>query len=104
MKLERMKVRMYYSKLKQKNQLTLPSKIIKMLHIAMGDTIEIEISAEGYLLLKPKKLIDASDAWLLSDDVQKSLKKSFDDIKDGRIIISSSADKMIEKLDKGEGL
>jgi|GEM_PF-4901550 len=95
---------MYYSKLKQKNQLTLPAQILKMLHIAMGDTLEIEVSPEGYLLLRPKKLVDASDAWLLSDDVQESLKKSFDDIKDGRIVISSSADKMIEKLDNGEGL
>lgn len=95
---------MYYSKLKQKNQLTLPAQIIKMLHIAIGDTFELEISPEGYLLLKLKKLVDASDVWLLSKDVQKSLKKSFDDIKNGRIVMSSSADKMIEKLDKGEGL
>lgn len=38
------------------------------------------------------------------DDVQESLKKSFNDIKDGRTVMSSSADKMIEKLDKSEGL
>ncbi|MFH1452615.1 MAG: AbrB/MazE/SpoVT family DNA-binding domain-containing protein [Armatimonadota bacterium] len=95
---------MYYSRIKKKNQITLPAQIINALHLSIGDTLEMEINQEGCLLLRPKKLIDAADMWILEDDVQKSLKKSFDDIKKGKIVASDSADEMFEKLDKGEGL
>lgn len=95
---------MYYSRLKQKNQVTLPAKIVKALHWAIGDTLEVQIDPNGNLLLKPKRLLDATDMWFISPEVQDALKHTFEDLKNGRIVVSDSADKMIENLDKGKGL
>ncbi len=45
--------------------MTIPQSVREAAHFEEGDLVEIEITAEG-ILLRPKKLIDASQAWFWS--------------------------------------
>jgi antitoxin PrlF len=45
-----------------KGQVTIPSEIRRAAHLEEGDPIEVEIVAEG-ILLRPRKIIDATQAW-----------------------------------------
>jgi antitoxin PrlF len=48
--------------LRAKGQLTLPDDIRRAAHLEAGDLLEAEITADG-ILLRPQKLIDATQAW-----------------------------------------
>ena len=45
-----------------KGQITIPSDIRKAAHLEEGDPMEVEMVAEG-ILLRPRKVIDATQAW-----------------------------------------
>jgi AbrB family looped-hinge helix DNA binding protein len=45
-----------------KGQVTIPSDIRQAAHLEEGDPMEVEIVAEG-ILLRPRKVIDATQAW-----------------------------------------
>ena len=45
-----------------KGQITIPSEIRKAAHLEEGDPVEVEI-VEGGILLRPQKVIDATQAW-----------------------------------------
>lgn len=42
--------------------MTIPAEIRRAARLVEGDVIEVEITADG-ILLRPKKLIDATQAW-----------------------------------------
>ena len=42
--------------------MTIPAEIRRAARLVEGDVIEVELTADG-ILLKPKKLIDATQAW-----------------------------------------
>jgi antitoxin PrlF len=48
-----------------KGQVTIPSEIRRAAHLEEGDPVEVEIVAEG-ILLRPRKVIDATQAWFWS--------------------------------------
>src|SRR6202521_2474531 len=55
--------------LRAKGQLTLPEEIRKAAHLDEGDLLEAEVTAEG-ILLRPQKVIDASQAWFWTPEWQ----------------------------------
>lgn len=54
--------RMRSTRLRAKGQLTLPEEIRTAARLEEGDLLEAEITEEG-ILLRPQKLIDATQAW-----------------------------------------
>ena len=48
--------------LRAKGQLTLPEEIRSAARLEEGDLLDAEITADG-ILLRPRKLIDATQAW-----------------------------------------
>jgi antitoxin PrlF len=48
--------------IRKKGQLTIPADIRKAAHLEDGDPVEIEMTAEG-ILIRPRKIIDATQAW-----------------------------------------
>lgn len=42
--------------------MTIPAEIRRAARLAEGDVVEVEMTADG-ILLRPKKLIDATQAW-----------------------------------------
>jgi antitoxin PrlF len=51
--------------IRSKGQLTIPADIRNAAHLEEGDPIEVEMVDEG-ILLRPRKIIDATQAWFWS--------------------------------------
>lgn len=47
---------------RKKGSVTIPAEIRRAARLAEGDVVEVEMTADG-ILLRPKKLIDATQAW-----------------------------------------
>ncbi|MDQ6615134.1 MAG: AbrB/MazE/SpoVT family DNA-binding domain-containing protein [Actinomycetota bacterium] len=56
--------------LRAKGQLTLPEEIRRAAHLEEGDLLEAELTDEG-ILLRPQKVIDASQAWYWTPEWQE---------------------------------
>ena len=85
-------------KIRQKGQLTIPADILKRLRLKIGDFIEIA-PVKGGILLKPKKIIDADQAWFWTEDWQKGEKEAGADIEAGRVERFESAEDLLDALD-----
>jgi len=86
------------SVIRAKGQLTIPREVRAAAHLQEGDPVEIEITADG-ILLRPKKLIDASQAWFWSPEWQQGEREASADIKAGRVRTSGSSEAFLESLD-----
>jgi AbrB family looped-hinge helix DNA binding protein len=86
------------SVMRAKGQLTIPQDIRDSIHLEAGDPVEIEITADG-ILLRPKKLIDASQAWFWTRAWQAGEREASADIEAGRVMTSASGTAFLESLD-----
>lgn len=82
---------------RKKGQLTLPVKIRKACHIEEGDIVEAEVTDEG-ILIRPKKLIDATQAWFWQKEWQAGERKAEEDIEKGRVKTYQSIDEMLKDI------
>lgn len=55
--------------LRAKGQLTLPDEIRRAAHLEEGDLLDAELTPDG-ILLRPQKLIDATQAWFWTPEWQ----------------------------------
>ena len=82
---------------REKAQITIPSKIRKILGIKKGDYLEVE--AEGNkIVLIPKILIDKAKAVTLSKEGEKMLKEALDDVKKGKVKKFKNVEELGEPL------
>jgi hypothetical protein len=88
-------------RLRTRNQVTLPAEAIKSAHVEQGDYFEVESTAEG-ILLRPKKVIDASQAWFWTPEWQAG-EREVDEAaargEEGRVF--ASGEEFLEALEKG---
>ncbi len=89
---------MSVSVMRAKGQLTIPLDVREAAHLEEGDPVEIEITADG-ILLRPKKLIDASQAWFWTEAWQAGEREASADIEAGRVTTSASSPSFLESLD-----
>ncbi len=82
---------------RKRGQLTLPAKLRKTFHIDEGDIVEAEVTEEG-ILIRPKKLVDSSQAWFWSAKWQHGEKEAEEDIKKGHVKTYKSIDEMLKDL------
>jgi AbrB family looped-hinge helix DNA binding protein len=69
--------------LRAKGQLTLPEEIRKAARLEEGDLLEAEITPDG-ILLRPQKVIDASQAWFWTPEWQAGEREADADLAAGR--------------------
>jgi len=91
-------VTMSFCKVGSKNQITLPKKLVKALHLQPGDILEIK--NEGFsIILLPKKIIPAEQSWFWSKEWQEKEKDADEDIKTGKTSKAfENADQLIKHL------
>ncbi len=82
-----------------KGQITLPREIREAAHIEEGDAIEFEITDDG-ILLRPKKQIDASQAWFWTPEWQAGEREAEADIAAGRTTFYASGEEFIKALEE----
>lgn len=85
--------------IRQNFQITLPAEIRKKLHLKVGDLLETEIKA-GRILIKPKKTIDAEQAWFWNKEWQDAEKEVETDLKTGKVKRFKNVEDLIKDLDQ----
>jgi AbrB family looped-hinge helix DNA binding protein len=80
-------------------QVSIPKKVRDILGLQEGDFIEVE-ERDGAIVMLPKKLIDADQAWFWSPEWQKGEREAEADIRAGRV---SGPFKTVDDLKKHLG-
>lgn len=83
--------------LRAKGQLTLPEDIRASARLEEGDLLEAEITPDG-ILLRPQKLIDATQAWFWNPTWQSGEREADADRAAGRSEAFESGEAMIAGL------
>jgi len=83
--------------MRAKNQLTLPARISEAAHLQAGDPVDVELVDEG-ILLRPRKVIDASQAWFWTNEWQRAEREASADIAAGRLKTHRSARSFLDSL------
>jgi len=83
--------------LRAKGQVTIPEEVRAAAHLEEGDLLEAEITADG-ILLRPQKVIDATQAWFWSPDWQAGEGDADADLAAGRVEIFESGDEFVRAL------
>ena len=80
-------------------QVTLPSSIRKGLGVDVGDILEAEVR-DGRIILSPKKVIDAEQAFFWNKKWQDGEKEAEKDIRDGKVRKFKNISELLDHLDK----
>ena len=80
-------------------QITLPAGIRRKAHIEEGDILEAEVRGDE-IVLKPKKLIDKSQAWYWTKEWQEAERQADEDIAAGRVKEFDTVDELIKDLNQ----
>ncbi len=83
--------------LRAKGQLTLPDDIRRAAHLEEGDLLDAELTPEG-ILLRPQKVIDATQAWFWAPEWQAGEREAEADRAAGRVEMFASGAELIEAL------
>jgi AbrB family looped-hinge helix DNA binding protein len=85
------------TKVRTKGQITLPDGVRRAAHVAEGDYLEVSVEG-GTIVMRPKKLIDADQAWFWSEDWQRGEREASEDIARDRTRRSDSGDAFLDSL------
>jgi antitoxin PrlF len=77
-----------------KGQVTIPSDIRKAAHLDEGDPVDFEVVEEG-ILIRPRKIIDATQAWFWTAAWQAREAEAEADIAAGRFERFESDDELL---------
>jgi antitoxin PrlF len=91
--------RMSATTVRKKGSVTIPADIRKAARLAEGDIVEVEMTDEG-ILLRPKKLIDATQAWFWTPTWQAREREVDHHIDRGEVIEASNPEDFFEQLDR----
>ena len=80
-----------------KGQITLPEEIRTAAHLEEGDLLDAELTADG-ILLRPRKVIDATQAWFWTPTWQAGERAADADRAAGRAEQFDSGEALIDAL------
>ena len=80
--------------------ITLPLHIRKLFPIQIGDPVEIYAKDNGEIIIRPLKVIDASQAWFLTRTHQAVEAEAETELKAGKAKRAKSAKELIDELNK----
>jgi len=80
-------------------QITLPKEIRLKTSMEVGDFVEVKLDEEGHIVLTPKKLVDASQAYFWTEEWQRGERKADEDIKAGRVKQFNSVTEAVRYLE-----
>jgi len=83
-------------------QITLPAIVRRTLRVEEGDYIEVRVAGES-IILTPKKLVDASQAYFWAPEWQEGEREASADIAAGRTYEAADVDDLIAQLERARG-
>lgn len=81
-----------------KGQITIPADIRKAARLEEGDPVEVEMTPDG-ILLRPQKVIDATQAWFWTPEWQAKEREADADLAAGRSERFESDEELLAALD-----
>lgn len=84
--------------MRKKGQLTIPADIREAAHLEEGDPVEVELTSEG-ILIRPRKIIDATQAWFWTPTWQAGEAEAAAEIARGDARVFTSGDDFLASLD-----
>jgi AbrB family looped-hinge helix DNA binding protein len=72
------------SVVRAKGQLTIPAKVRRAAHLNEGDPVDLQVTPEG-VLLRPRKMVDATQAWFWTPDWQAGEREASAQIAAGKV-------------------
>jgi AbrB family looped-hinge helix DNA binding protein len=88
-----------YTTLRKKGSLTIPAAVRKAARLDEGDPVYVTLTEEG-ILLKPQKLIDATQAWFWESSWQLREREADEDLAAGRTVRHDSSEQFLSALDQ----
>jgi AbrB family looped-hinge helix DNA binding protein len=85
-------------RVRSKGQMTLPDRIRRTARLAVGDYVEVSMQGDA-IVLRPKKVIEASQAWFWDARWQEGEREASRDIAEGRSRRFESDEEFLESLD-----
>jgi len=85
-------------KLRHKGQLTIPDAVRRAVRLEEGDYLAVSVR-DGAIVLEPKTVVDASQAWFWKEDWQAGEREASADIAAGRTRRFESDQDFLESLD-----
>jgi len=82
----------------RRGQVTLPRRVREIAHLEEGDRVEFEVVPEG-ILMRPQKVIDATQAWYWTAAWQAGEARASADIAHGRVTRFTSDEEFLASLD-----
>jgi AbrB family looped-hinge helix DNA binding protein len=90
------------TKLTSGGQVTLPKEIREKTNMQPGDFVEVALDKKGHIILTPKKLVDAGQAYFWTEEWQKGERKADDDMRAGRVKRFKSGGDAVKYLEDKE--
>ncbi len=87
------------TKIGEKFRVTLPARVRKQFRLEIGDPLEIIVTGEA-ILLKPKKLIDASQQYFWTPEWQARERQVTEDYRKGRYKAAKDTEEFFRKLNR----
>ncbi len=84
--------------LRNEGQLTVPEAIRRELGLEVGDDLELAVTDDGTVLLRPVKTIPSNQAWFWTSEWQHGEHEATQDIVRGNIRTFSSGEAFLESL------
>jgi AbrB family looped-hinge helix DNA binding protein len=84
-------------RLRNKGQLTIPDAVRRAVHVDEGDYLAVTVR-DGAIVLEPKTVIDASQAWFWRQEWQAGEREASEDIASGRTRRFESDEDFLDSL------
>ena len=85
-------------KLRHKGQLTIPDEVRRAVRLREGDYLSISVR-DGAIVLEPKTVVDASQAWFWQPSWQAGERQASEDIASGQTAEFDSDEEFLDSLD-----
>jgi AbrB family looped-hinge helix DNA binding protein len=92
---------MSFTKIRNKGQITLPADVRKLANLEDGDVVEVEVSEEGDIVLRPRKLIPASQTWFWTESWQGGEREASHERDAGEGDVFRSDEEFLDSLGSG---
>jgi AbrB family looped-hinge helix DNA binding protein len=87
------------SYVRNKGQVTIPADVRRAFHLEEGDPVEVEVVKDG-ILLRPQKVIDATQAWFWSRAWQERVRRSVEQVETGKTERFETDEEFLASLDE----
>lgn len=87
------------ARVRRKGQITLPAAVREAAHIQEGSLLELTVTSDGAVMLRPKLLVDAGDAWYWTPEWQAGEREADAEIARGEGRIRRTDEEFLASLD-----